>query len=1020
MQFIEGQGLDTVLRELRRLRGNPRIVAAARTTFGTSDDSAAPDLPLTACLAGALHTGLQQAAPTRPAGSPDGREPPLPNMPEGPTAVAPDPTAAQPASSSTLSTQSDYQYYRGVARLALQAAEALAYAHGQKVLHRDVKPGNLLVDLRGTLWVTDFGLAKEAGDDLTRPGAVVGTLRYMAPERFGGTADARSDVYSLGATLYELLTFRPAFEETDQNRLVHRVLHEEPPRPSQVDARVPRDLETVCLKAMAKEPARRYGTAQELADDLDRFLADRPIKARRSSPAERAWRWCRRNPVVASLTAAVIALVAAFAGLVLLDNHRLRQEKDATRRQLYESLVAQARATRLSRRIGQRFESLKVLEEAAGIARQLNLPEEELLELRNEVIACLALPDLRVTREWGGWPEGSAHLDFDGALARYVRTDHRGTVSVRRVADDQLLWQFDSGLGNAWPRLSPDGRFLTLSDPPRFELWRVDERQPVEPPTGVLCTAHDFSPDGRRLATVQADGAIALYDLASGRCVGRLSPGPCPVHSAAFHPDNRRLAVSHAGGVQVRDLTTGAVERDFLLAGAEHVAWHPDGKTLAAVGGDRRIHLWDTTTGQESEPLWRWKSGELRITFNCSGDLLASYGREQMLRLWEPRLGSELFHTPASFTGTALRFGNDRLLAAGIQDDRLCLWEIVAGHECRRLIRNPARGEAPHGPFSVSPDGRFLAVRTHDGFGLWDRHTGAPLAPVPIGPLDDIVFEPSGTLLTAGPAGVFRWAIRPDPDTAGVLRLGPPRQLPLPPTRGTQLACSRDGRAVAVAQCWGALVLRADRPDQPARLDPHRGAQTVALSRDGRWAATGSKDGAGVRVWDTRTGVSVKDLLPQESWVAVDFSPDGRWLAARGSGLRLWSVGTWQEGPSLGGIAGAAFAFSPTEKLLAMETGYGTVRLLDPDTGREYARLAEPDQVKVTWICFSPDGQELLTSGAGNDAWIRVWDLRSIRQQLAVMDLDWGLPPYPPPKDGKDVPAIQVMVDSGTPLSTKP
>jgi WD40 repeat protein len=172
-------------------------------------------------------------------------------------------------------------------------------------------------------------------------------------------------------------------------------------------------------------------------------------------------------------------------------------------------------------------------------------------------------------------------------------------------------------------------------------------------------------------------------------------------------------------------------------------------------------------------------------------------------------------------------------------------------------------------------------------------------------------------------------------------------------------------------------------------------------------------------VWDARTGDSVKNLLPQEGWVQVGFSPDGRWLATRGNGLRLWSVGSWQEGPSLGGIAGAAFAFSPTEQLLAMETGYGAVRLLDPDTGREYARLAEPDQVKVTWICFSPDGRELLTSGSGNEAWIRVWDLRSIRRQLAQRGLDWGLPSYPPAERPPDAPPVRVVEDPGPPQSAK-
>src|SRR5262249_23917249 len=161
-------------------------------------------------------------------------------------------------------------------------------------------------------------------------------------------------------------------------------------------------------------------------------------------------------------------------GLALLDNHRLRQQEAATRRRLYESLVAQARATRLSQRAGQRFDSLKVLEEAAAMVRQMNLPEEDFLELRNEVVAYAALPDLRMRREWDGWPGGSARPDFDGALKRYVRTDHGGGVSVRRVADDQQLWHFESGLGNAWPRLSPDGRFLALSDPPRFQLRNLE------------------------------------------------------------------------------------------------------------------------------------------------------------------------------------------------------------------------------------------------------------------------------------------------------------------------------------------------------------------------------------------------------------------------------------------------------------------------------------------------------------------------------------------------------------------
>ena len=164
-----------------------------------------------------------------------------------------------------------------------RSAEALEYAHQQGILHRDIKPANLLLDAQGQIWITDFGLAKaQDSDELTRTGDIVGTLKYMAPERFNGWSDPRSDVYALGATLYELLTLRPAFEESDRVKLIERVLHESPPPLRQLDRRIPRDLETIVLKALAKEPGERYATAGQLAEDLRRFVAGRPILARRS------------------------------------------------------------------------------------------------------------------------------------------------------------------------------------------------------------------------------------------------------------------------------------------------------------------------------------------------------------------------------------------------------------------------------------------------------------------------------------------------------------------------------------------------------------------------------------------------------------------------------------------------------------------------------------------------------------------------------------------------------------------
>jgi serine/threonine protein kinase len=205
-------------------------------------------------------------------------------------------------------------YAESVARIGIQAAEALHYAHGQRILHRDVKPSNLLLDLQGTVWITDFGLAKAADEEnLTHTGDLLGTLRYMAPERFQGRSDVRSDIYALGLTLYEMLALRAAFEGSDRNSLIHKVTSESPPPLRKLDPRVPRDLETIVAKAIDREPARRYQMAGEMAEDLRRFLQDKPIRARRVRLPEQAWRWSRRNPALAGMTAALLLLLVVVA-----------------------------------------------------------------------------------------------------------------------------------------------------------------------------------------------------------------------------------------------------------------------------------------------------------------------------------------------------------------------------------------------------------------------------------------------------------------------------------------------------------------------------------------------------------------------------------------------------------------------------------------------------------------------------------------------------------------------------------
>ncbi len=226
--------------------------------------------------------------------------------------------AALPDHSELSSVASNYQCYcRNAARLGLQVAQALAYAHSRGIIHRDIKPANLLLDTTGVVWVSDFGLVKTQDAALTDTSDLVGTLRYMAPERFRGECDTRADVYALGLTLYELLVLRPAFDGKDRLHLVEQIGHQEPARLRVLDPRIPRDLETILMKAIEKDPRRRYPSADDLAEDLRRYLADEPIQARRLGPLERLGRWGRCNSLVAGLSAAIVLVAAlGFVGVL--------------------------------------------------------------------------------------------------------------------------------------------------------------------------------------------------------------------------------------------------------------------------------------------------------------------------------------------------------------------------------------------------------------------------------------------------------------------------------------------------------------------------------------------------------------------------------------------------------------------------------------------------------------------------------------------------------------------------------
>ena len=343
MQLIGGIGLDAVLAKLRQAGAGGTDAPVGQNHWALGRQSVR-DAELSR-LARALVEGQFWRAQESGLLDPDRGETPIPACEEGTPATQQRSSAlgvatedfqgygdtkvgGKPALTTAASATDEAHpqawrvgppYWRSAAAIGLQIAAALHYAHGHHTLHRDVKPANLLLDSQGIVWITDFGLAKAMEqDNVTQSGAIVGTLRYMAPEQLSGQFDARSDIYSLGLTLYELLALQPAFEDASRSSLIRKITHAEPTHPRKLNPRIPRDLETIVLKSILREPAARYQSAGEMAEDLQRFLDDRPVQARRITPPERLWRWCRRNPMIAGLTFAVLALVVLAATIAAI------------------------------------------------------------------------------------------------------------------------------------------------------------------------------------------------------------------------------------------------------------------------------------------------------------------------------------------------------------------------------------------------------------------------------------------------------------------------------------------------------------------------------------------------------------------------------------------------------------------------------------------------------------------------------------------------------------------------------
>jgi WD40 repeat protein len=891
---------------------------------------------------------------------------------------------------------------RRAAALLEKLAHAVQYAHQKGVVHRDLKPANVLLAEDGTPKITDFGLAKQERPDLTATGAILGTPSYMAPEQAAGnnrSVGPAADVYGLGAILYEMLTGRPPFQGATVLDTLEQVRSQEPVTPSGLQVGMPRDLSTICLTCLRKEPHRRYASAAALAADLGRFLAGQPIAARPVGALESGWLWARRRPTAAALAVvsgmAALALVGVVTGL--LYSGQLKDALDKAE----QARGDEAKARRDEQRASY-YHRLTLANNAwregniAKVLRMLDECHEEHRGWEWFYLRRLCFPELRDLHPLGGWSNGVTFSPDGRQVAAAVGAAGAVTVRLWDVADgrEHLALPTEvltTEMGAIWrTTFSPDGtRLATALGDKIVRIWDARSGHQILTLKGHTnrVDAVTYSPDGALLATASADGTVRTWDARNGNELRtftlRWGKGNT-LGSVAFSPDSRRLAEAGTGGpeVSIWDVAEGTQKQVLqgLTLGVNSIAYSPDGRHLAAGGRDRTVKIWDCETGQILLSLEGHEEIIWQVAFSSDGRLLAVACGGGTVKLWDLADGHEAA-TLRGHGGNALSVafepGGFRLASAG-SDGSVRLWDVTAPPEPTsfRGHLDSTRIVAFH------PDGTRLATAGKDGtVRLWDAATGEELLTLwgHRQTAYGVAFSPDGLRLVSTDlaGGIWVW----DTATGRLLRT---LESPGKEVRG--VAFRPDGRVFASGDNAGIHLWDIDRGRLLFSLEGHEGhIEAVTFSPDGRRLASASFDRT-VRLWDLAARREEYCFRAQIGEVhGVSFSPDGRRLAAASGDETLCLYDTasgevvWQRYGHTSGVN--AVAFSPDGRRIATTSFDRTVRVWDASTGEEVLSLTGHTGGGIQ-LTFSPDGTRLASTS--HDRTARLWDARPIRPEDGV------------------------------------